>query len=84
MSAATLLADLDAVGVHVTREGDALRVRGNPGADPAPYRERIREAKAELLRELLQREIVAAVIVEPVQFDRERYQRLWEQWRQLP
>ncbi len=77
MSATTLLSVLEEAGVHVIREGDTLRVRGNPGVDPAPYRERIHQHKPALLVELLKSEIMAALDVEPDRFDRAAYDRLW-------
>lgn len=62
MSAAALLAELEAAGVRITRDGTNLRVRGNPGVDPTPYRERIVEHKPGLLAELtpLDAEIIAS------------------------
>jgi hypothetical protein len=59
MSAAALLAELEAIGIQITREGYTLRVRGNPGVNPAPYRERIREAKPVIIAMLRQREAIA-------------------------
>jgi hypothetical protein len=81
VSAATLLAELDALGIHLTREGDNIRVRAEPGISLAPYVERIRASKPALLREVLQRRIIAALDVEPHDFDRPAYERLRELWR---
>jgi hypothetical protein len=83
MSAA-LLARLEAAGVHVSREGDSLRVRGEPGVHPAPYRECIREAKPALLALLaLQDEIVRTASAARDAFSRRHYDRLWERWYAL-
>jgi hypothetical protein len=81
VSAAELLADLEAGGLAVTRIGDDLRVRAVPGVRLAPYRERVLEHKPALLTELLQQEIVAAVNVDPNDFDRVAYDHLWLPWR---
>ena len=59
MSAAGLLAELDAAGVHIAREGDHLRVRSGSGASLAPYTDRIRKAKPSLLVLLQERESLA-------------------------
>ena len=56
MSGAALIAELAAAGIHVTREGDNLRVRGEPGVRLAPYTERLREHKPALLVALRERE----------------------------
>ena len=57
-----LLAELEAAGVHLTRNDDVLRVRSKPGVDPAPYRERIHEAKPALLALLREREVIADLV----------------------
>jgi len=80
MSVPALLAELEAAGVHVTFAGDNLRVRANPGVPLSPYVDQIRANKPALLRELLQRRIVAALDVEPHDFDRTAYDRLWVLW----
>src|SRR6187431_2866544 len=49
MNAVELLANLEAAGVQVSRDGDCLRVRGKPGVSLAPYIEQIRHYKANLL-----------------------------------
>jgi hypothetical protein len=60
-----LLRELEAAGVHVTREGDTLRVRGEPGVSLVPYRDVIREYKPALLAELQAREEVAGMGLNP-------------------
>jgi len=80
MSASALLVELASAGIHLTREGDNLRVRAAPGVSLAPYMERIKAHKPELLKELLQRRIVEAATVEPDAFDRPEYDRLWRLW----
>src|SRR5215207_5335094 len=56
VSAGVLLADLAAAGIHVTREGNNLRVRGDPGISLTPYTERIHAHKPQLLAALHERE----------------------------
>jgi hypothetical protein len=56
VSAAALLAELEAVGIQIIREGDNLRVRGEPGVSLAPYTERLREHKPAILVALGERE----------------------------
>jgi hypothetical protein len=73
----TLLAELEAAGIQVTPQGENLRVRGEPGVNLAPYLERIMPHKSVPLRQLLQRQIVAAVDVEPPDFDQQHYDDLW-------
>src|SRR5688572_6866588 len=80
MKASALLAELDAAGIHLTREDDNLRVRAERGVSLAPYLERIKANKPALLRELLQRQIVAALDVEPAIFNRIEYDRFWTVW----
>jgi hypothetical protein len=80
MSAPALLADLEAVGIHITREGDNMRVRANPGVLLSPHVDQLRANKPALLRELLQRQIIAALDVEPHDFDRRTYERLCMLW----
>ena len=80
MNAVTLLADLEAVGIHVSREGDNLKVRGEPGVSLTPYLERIKPHKPTLLRELLQRQIIVALDVAREDFNRTEYDRLWVLW----
>jgi hypothetical protein len=59
VSAAALLTELEEAGIHVTREGDSLRVRGEPGVRLTPYTEPIREQKPALLAALHEREASA-------------------------
>ena len=49
MNPAVLLANLEAAGVEVSRDGDNLRVRGKPGVRLAPYVDLIRRHKLKLL-----------------------------------
>ena len=65
MSAATLLAKLEAVGVHLIRDGGTLRVRGQPGVNPAPYREQIAANKPALLALMRGREELSALGLDP-------------------
>jgi len=80
VTAAALLAELSAAGIHLTREGDNLRVRMRPGTSLNLYTDHIRANKPALLRELLQRRIIEALDVEPEDFDRIAYDRLWVLW----
>jgi hypothetical protein len=82
MSAAALLDELAQAGVRLSLAGDDLRYHTHPGVSIAPFRARIQATKSELLKELLQRQIVATVNAEPERFDCERYDRLWRQWQQ--
>jgi hypothetical protein len=84
MGAAALLDDLTAAGIRLHREGDRLRAEISPGARLDPFRDQITANKPTLLRELRQREIVAAATAEPAHFDRERYEQLQQQWTALP
>ena len=79
MSAATLLAELEAAGVHLSLAGDALRVQTRPGVSIAPYRERIATHKPALLLDLLKAAIVAAATAPSDDFDRQHFDRLWAQ-----
>jgi hypothetical protein len=81
VSAAALLAELEAAGVRLSLAGDALRFQTRPGVAIAPYRERITANKPALLAELLKARIIAAVDVEPADFDRAEYDRLWTLWK---
>lgn len=49
MSAASVIADAAALGVHLWREGDRLRFRAPVGALSPALRERIEGCRAELL-----------------------------------
>jgi hypothetical protein len=81
VSAAALLAELEAAGVRLSLVGDALRFQTRPGVSIAPYREQIATHKPALLVELLQRRIIETVAVEPADFDRAEYDRLWTRWK---
>ena len=80
MTAAALLDDLAAAGVRLALAGDDLRYQTRPGVSISPHRERITAHKPALRRELLQRQIVAAVTVAPEHFNRAEYDRLWALW----
>jgi hypothetical protein len=81
MSAAVLLDELEAAGVRLSLAGDDLRFQTRPGVSIAPYRERITANKPDLLAELLKARISAVLDVEPEQFDRAEYERLWARWK---
>ena len=81
MSAAALLAELEAAGVRLSLAGNDLRFQTRPGVSIAPYRDRISAHKPALLVELLQRRIIEAVKIEPADFDRAEYNRFWARWR---
>ena len=84
MTARALLAELDAVGIAVTREGDNLNVRGEPGVSLTPYLDRIRDHKPALLATFhLQDQIVAAASAAQDAFDRVLYDELWQRWHEL-
>lgn len=76
MTARTLLAELEAAGVRLSREGDELRYQTRPEVRIEPYRALIAANKPALLVELIRAEILAAVHGEPEHFDRERYEAL--------
>jgi hypothetical protein len=80
MSSADLLQELEAGGVHLSRDGDDLIADMRRGASLEPFRERIIANKPALLAELLKAEIIAAVTVAPADFDRAAYLRLMEHW----
>ena len=84
MNTEMLLDELAGLGIHLVRDGEAILADVEDGADVTPHVDRITNHKPALLRELLQREIVAIVTVDPSQFDREHYDDLWQQWRALP
>ena len=83
MSAAALLAELEAARVQLSLAGVDLRFQTRPGVRVAPYREQIVAHKPALLVELLQRRIIEVVTVEPADFDRAEYDRLWTRWHEL-
>jgi hypothetical protein len=80
LNAAALLLELDAAGVRLWPEGDDLYFQTRPGVSIAPYREHIMAHKPALLAELLKARIIEAVAVDPANFDRAAYERLWERW----
>ena len=80
MNAPTLLDELIAAGIRLGRDGNDLIADVLPTADLSPYTAHIRAHKPALLRELLQRQIVAALDVAPADFDRDAYDRLWVLW----
>ena len=80
MTAAELLTELEAAGVRLTLAGDDLHFRTRPGVSIAPFVDQITAQKTALRKELLQREIVAAVTVAPADFDRRHYDDLWVRW----
>jgi hypothetical protein len=84
MSATGLLAELEAAGVHISREGHSLRVRGRPGVSLAPYRDQITTHKPVLLSLLaLQDEIVRTASAARDAFDRQHFDQLWAEWHTL-
>ena len=80
MSARALLAELDAAGVRLSLAGIDLRYETRPSVSIEPYREHIVANKPVLLTELLKVEIMAALNVEPADFDRPAYLRLMARW----
>ena len=83
MNAAAVLAELNTAGVRLSSAGDDVHYQTRPGVRIAPYRDRIQESKPAILRELLQREIVATVDVEPEHFERQKYDALWARYDAL-
>jgi hypothetical protein len=84
VSAAALVAALDAAGIHIAREDDNLRVGANPGVILVPYVDDLRQHKATLLALLaVQDEIVKAATVARAAFDRQHFAALWERWYAL-
>jgi hypothetical protein len=81
VSAAEFLARLEAAGVRLSLAGDDLHFQARPGVSITSYQDRIRANKPALLRELLQREIVATVDTEPTQFNRPVFLALWARWQ---
>jgi hypothetical protein len=84
MTATALLGEIEATGIVLQAEGGRVRADIPAGANLGPFRERIQADKAALHGELLQRQIVAAASAGPEHFDRERYDRSWQQWHALP
>jgi hypothetical protein len=83
LSAQVLLRELEDASIRLHRNGDRLRAEIAPTSSLDPYRDRIHQLKPEVLKELLQREIVAAASADPAHFDRDAYDALWSQWRVL-
>ena len=65
MTAAALLQELTATGIHLQCEEGNVRVRAEPGISLAPYLDRIKANKPALLAELRIREEVAAMGLGP-------------------
>jgi hypothetical protein len=80
VSAAAFLDELLDAGIRLGRDGDDLIADVLPTADFAPYADRVRREKRNLLKELLQRQILAALDVAPHDFDRPAYDRLCDRW----
>jgi hypothetical protein len=83
VNALNFLDELASVGIRLTRDDRDLIVDIAPGSSIEPFRDRIAEMKSALVRELLQREIVAAATVKIDQFDRQSYDELVELWNAL-
>ena len=83
MNVTALLAELDAAGIRLGRDGDDLVADVLPGAELDAYRERIQQNKPALVKELLQREIVEAAAAVGGAFDRDAYDALWVRWYTL-
>ena len=62
MSAAALLSELDAAGLHLSLAGDGLCVQARPGVSIAPYRERIAAHKPALVVRLRARQPVTPTV----------------------
>ncbi len=83
MSGEQLLVEMQAAGVRVGCADGELYADVLPGSDVAPYAERIKATKPQLLRALdLRERIIAAVTVDPARFDRPASTALWQQWHQ--
>jgi hypothetical protein len=74
------MTELAAAGIRVHRDGADLLAEVAPGASLDSYRERIAASKKNILRDLLKSEIIAALDVEPADFDRAEYERLLAQF----
>jgi hypothetical protein len=83
VNATALLDELTAAGVFLTRTGDDFRVRTRPGVSIAPYRERIRAHKPDLVIAFLHADILEAAEAVGDAFDESTYDRLWAQWHRL-
>ena len=77
MNASALLDDLMDAGILLTRDGNDLIADVFPTADLNPHMEHIKAHKPALLSALKLRErIIAALDVEPTDFDRRHYDDL--------
>jgi hypothetical protein len=65
MRAASLLRDIEATGIRLHAAGDRLRAEIPAGANIGSFRERIQEAKPELLAALREREGIGALGLDP-------------------
>jgi hypothetical protein len=81
VSAAGFLSELEAAGVRLSLADGGICFQTRPGVSIAPFRERIMAQKPALLAELLKARIIAALDVEPADFDRTEYDRLWMLWK---
>jgi hypothetical protein len=81
VNAAALLMELDAAGVRLWSKDDDLSFQTRPGVSIVPYRDQIAASKSALLAELLKARIIAAVTVDPADFDRAAYERLLALWK---
>jgi hypothetical protein len=81
VSASTLLDELAAAGIRLSREGDDLIADVRPGAELDLYRDHITNHKPALLAELHRREeVVSAASTARDTFDRQHYDQLWVEW----
>ena len=80
MNASAFLDELVDTGIRLRRDGDDLVADVLPTADLSLHTDHIKMHRPELLQELLQRQIVAAVTVAPEHFNRAEYDRLWALW----
>jgi hypothetical protein len=81
VSAAALLVELESAGVRLSLAGDDLRFQTRAGVRIAPDRERITAYKPALSAELAKAPIIAVLDVEPADFDRAEFERLWACWK---
>jgi hypothetical protein len=84
VSASSLLDELAAAGIRLSRDGNDLAADVLPGAILDPYRDRIREHKPALQTLLaLQDDIIRAASAARDAFDRQHFDALWERWHAL-
>jgi hypothetical protein len=68
-------------GILLVRDGDSIAADVSPDADLACHAQTIRAHKPALLAALaLRARIIAAVTVDPANFDRPAYDALWARW----